>query len=407
MRFPYVVVSCAALSLLFACPSVAQESIRLPNDPSVAPNGKQIVFSWIGEIWKAKIDGTQVQRLTNHDARDSQPLVSPDGSRIAFVSNRSGAEQIYVMNLDGTQLRQLTFHTEGFELSDWFPDGKSLLALGSRDHYHRDTTRLLKIDATERRKEVVLADAMAEFAKVSPDGKKILFTREGERWWRKGYQGERSTQIWMLDLKTNQFTELLHEGVECMWPTWMPDSKGFYFTKGALHGFELWKFRFAKNAEQPGDQTQVFAFSDDSIVYPSLSKNGKTMLFRHLFDLYSFRPNAGEQPRKLELNVGKDIDLPMDEMRREFSSATEAAFTQDGLEIAFIAGGDVWVMDTKLREPKRVTKTAGYEEDIVFSKDGKEIWFSSTKDGQVDIWKATRKDSDSFWWQNDEFVWSK
>ena len=111
----------------------AGQPIRLAEDPSITPNGKQLVFSWIGEIWIAKIDGSGLRRLTINDANDSQPLVSPDGKRVAFVSDRTGANQIFVMKLDGSGLKQLTFHSEGYELSDWFPDGKHLLALGSRD----------------------------------------------------------------------------------------------------------------------------------------------------------------------------------------------------------------------------------------------------------------------------------
>ena len=72
------------------------------------------------------------------------------------------------MEADGTRVRQVTFHSAGYELSDWFPDGKHVLALGDRDHFHRDATRLIKIDVTQRKKEVVLVDAMAEWAKVSP-----------------------------------------------------------------------------------------------------------------------------------------------------------------------------------------------------------------------------------------------
>lgn len=377
--------------------------IRMPANPVISPDGQHIAFAWLGEIWTAEIGGGSARRLTNSDATDGQPLFSPDGERIAFVSTRTGSPQIFVMNADGTSPQQLTFHSAGYSLADWFPDGESILALGSRDHFHRDSTRLIKVSATERSAEKILADAMVEDAKLSPDGTQVLFTREGERWWRKGYEGERSAQVWLLELESGEFRELVHEGVECMWPIWMPDGKGFYFTKGALHGFELWKYRFVKNKSKAGKQSKVFGFEDDSIVYPSISHDGKTILFRHLFDLYSLTTEGEKRPSKIELRVAGDVDLPQDEMRREFSSADEVAFTDDGLEIAFVAGGDVWVTDTKLREPKRVTTTAGYEENVTFSTDGTELWFTSVTDGQVDIWKVTRQDADSYWWQNSEF----
>lgn len=404
IQLAYLIL-CVWLGTFSTAGSAAAEKtrqIRLPSTPSVSPDGSRIAFSWIGEIWSAKIDGSDLQRLTNSDATETQPIYSPNGKHLAYVSDRTGTKQIYVANPDGTDGRQVTFHSAGYELSDWFPDNKHLLALGSRDHFHRDSTRMIKINSSERKPEVILADAMAEAAKVSPDGKRVLFTREGERWWRKGFQGERSSQVWMLDLKSGEFQELVHAGVECMWPVWMPDGKGFYFTKGALSGFELWQYRFDKQVSKPGKQQLVYGFEDDSIVFPTISRDGKTIVFRHLFDLYRLNPKD-PQPTKLELSVANDVELPADEMKRELTSASDVAFSHDGLEIAFIAGGDVWVMDTILKEPKRVTMTDGYEQDVVFSNDGKELWFVGTTDGQTDIWKATRNDAKQYWWQNDGF----
>ena len=220
--------------------------IQLVNQPAVSADGSLIAFSWRDEIWSAAIDGSNWQRLTNHPASDSQPLFSPDGQQLAFVSTRTGAPQVFVMQVDGTLPRQVTFHTAGYTLADWFPDGQSLLAVGSRDHFYRDAERLIQIDVRERKAERILVDAAIKNPKLSPDGKLVLVNREGERWGRKVYKGERSAQIWQFDLDSGKFNEVLHEGVECMWPMWMANGKGFYFTKGDVHGFDLWRFRFAK-----------------------------------------------------------------------------------------------------------------------------------------------------------------
>lgn len=379
-----------------------QRQILLAETPSLSPDGETLAFSWFGEIWTATIDGKDLRRLTNNEAFDSQPLFSPDGSQLAFVSNRTASNQIYVMDCDGSGIEQVTFHSAGYSLEDWFPDGKSLLATGQRDHFHRDANRLIRVRIGERTAEEILVNAMAEDAKVAPDGKRILFTREGERWWRKGYEGERSAQVWMYDLEKDQFSELLHEGVECMWPLWMPDGLGFYFTKGAAKGFELWRYRFAKKKDKPGKQKRIASFEDDSIVYPTISRDGKTIAFRHLFDLY--RMDVGKNlPIKIELELDGGIDLPNDLQRRTFSRADEVAFTDDGLDIAMIVGGDLWVMDTKLKEPQRVTTSDGYESDVLFSPAGDQIWFTLATEGQVDIWKATRKNDEEYWWQNTEF----
>src|SRR5262249_19785334 len=86
------------------------------------------------------------------------------------------------------------------------------------------------------------------------------------------------------------------------------------------------------------------------------------------------------------------------------SQATEVVFSADGLDIAFIAGGDLWVMDTELREPRQVTKTPEEEHNPVFSSDGESLWFVSDGEGQADIWRAARADTKKYWWLNDKFT---
>lgn len=377
--------------------------VQMANDPCLSPDGKILAFRWANEIWTVPTEGGEAKRLTNHPAADGQPRFSPDGNQIAFVSDRSGSDQIYVMPAEGGVPEQKTFHSEGYSLADWYPDGNSVLAIGQRDHFWRGAQRMMQIDFTKRSAEKILLDDYASQAVLSPDGTKVLFVREGERWWRKGYRGERASQIWLLDLKTNETSELLHEGYECMWPLWMPNGNGFYFTKGDDTGFDLWRYRFAKD-EKPMKQKQLAGFDDDSIVKPCISRDGSTIVFRHLFDLYAFTPSEKGGPRKLAITISADTGLADDNLQTNLSRADDVAFTEDGLEIAFTAGGDLWLMDTELREPIRATKSDGQESDLVFAPDGKSLWFTRAIDGQLDIWKLEPKSKDSFWWQQKEFI---
>ena len=380
--------------------------IQMASDFALSPDGKTLVFRWANDLWSTKIEGGPIRRLTNNPSVDSDPKFSPDGTKIAFISNRSGSNQIYIMPAEGGIPEQKTFHSEGYSLADWFPDGNSVLATGSRDHFWKGASRLLKIDITKRAAEKVLLDDTALAPALSQDGNKILFVREGERWWRKGYRGERSGQIWMLDLANGTTTEVLHEGVECIWPQWMPNGKGFYFAKGTGHGLELWRYRFA-GGEQPARQRKVWGFPDDAIYKPTISRDGSTLVFRHLFDTYVLNTGRDEQPRKLELSVDADTELPDDLSRSSLSRADEVAFTDDGLEIAFTAHGELFVMDTELKEPIQATRTDGYEESPIFTNDGKELWFTRRENGQVDLWKLEPKDPKKYWWQQKEFTETK
>jgi tricorn protease len=406
-RYALVVISLAT-SILPVPKGIAvgQEpiSIRMASDFALSPDGSTLVFRWANELWSTSTaQPDAVKRLTNHPAVDAEPRFSPDGKRIAFTSNRSGASQIYIMPAEGGVPEQKTFHSEGYSLADWFPDGQSVLAVANRDHFWRGSGRMMQIDITKRSAEKVLLDDTALSPSLSNDGKRILFVREGERWWRKGYRGERASQIWMLDLGTGETSELLHEKVESLWPLWMPGGKGFYFAKGTPHGMDLWRYRFATD-EQPAKQRKVWGFDDDSIAKPAISRNGTTLVFRHLFDTYVLHPGKDDQPTKLDLRVAADTDLPDDLQRSTGNRADEVAFTDDGLEIAFTFNGDLWVMDTELKEPIQVTNSDGYEESPIFANDGKSLWFTRRENGQVDLWKVEPKDPGKYWWQQREFV---
>ncbi len=198
--------------------------------------------------------------------------------------------------------------------------------------------------------------------------------------------------------------ELLHEGTECLWPMWMSDASGFFFTKGQAKGFELWSYKFAKKEGRPAKQKRVAGFDEDSIVKPCISRDGSTIVFRHLFELYSWKTGSDEAPRKISVTISSDVGLREDRYISNLSRADDVAFSDDGLEIAFTAGGDLWVMDTELREPIQVTATDGHESSPVFANDGKSIYFSRAIDGQIDLWQAKPKDEDKFWWQQREFV---
>ena len=119
-----------ALPLLLLLPSsataddaAAMRSVRLLSSYELTPDGQTLVLTWRGDLWRVPVTGGAAERLTWHPASDRQPRISPDGRRLAFVSDRSGTAQVHVMPLTGGRPEQVTLHTEGFRLYDWFPSG--------------------------------------------------------------------------------------------------------------------------------------------------------------------------------------------------------------------------------------------------------------------------------------------
>src|SRR5262245_28915094 len=225
------------LSLLItASTAPARETIRLANNPALSPDGQLLAFDWNGDVWIVPANGGEARQLTTNPGRDTQPKFAPNGKTIAFISDREGSPQVYTVPVDGGLPRQLTHHTAGAALQEWTPDGNSLLIKATRDNFWKHGERFYLIKNAERPTEHMLFDDYGSDGALSPDGKKLLFTREGEPWWRKGYQGARVAQIWLFDRDAKSFTKILHEDFGCRWPLWKPDGSGFYYVREHARG---------------------------------------------------------------------------------------------------------------------------------------------------------------------------
>jgi tricorn protease len=395
----FFLYSCFLLGFLCSA-ALAQSTspIKLAADPALSPDGRTLAFAWNGDIWLVPSKGGRARPLTHHEANDAQPAFSPDGSEIAFVSDRGEGRQVYVMPLAGGKPKQVTFHSEGYALAEWTPAGDRLLVSGDRDHFWRKPQRFFWVSPETRQAEPLLFDAQGDNATLSPNGRQCLFTREGTGRWRKGYVGSQASQIWHYDLDSQQFKQLLSDPSGCRWPLWKPEGTGFYYVGAGSGSFNLWEYDLAT-----GQERQLTFFDDDSVVSPCLSRDGSTLVFGRLFDLYRFRPGQDQAPQRLKIRHALD-DVEPSPTRKILDQATQLAFSHDGLEVAFIAGGDLWVMDTELREPRPVTVTPEEERDPVFSVDGDSLLYVSDTQGQCDLWRAQRADPNTYWWRNQAFT---
>ena len=162
--------------------------------PSWSPDGKRIAFSserdghvhakhgWpTSEIYVMDADGRNQRNLTNNPANDRQPSWSPDGKRIAFMSNRDGADlhfDIYVMDADGRNEQKLTENPNTDRQPSWSPDGKQIAFSSVRREEHF-SHEIYVMDAdggnTQRLTENLKTDL---FPTWSPDGTQIAFASD-------------------------------------------------------------------------------------------------------------------------------------------------------------------------------------------------------------------------------------
>src|SRR5258706_10618607 len=104
--------------------SAAAVEAALPSfaEPSISPDRSEIAFVSGGDIWTVAAAGGDARLLVSHPASESRPLYSPDGRRLAFISNRTGNGDIYVLTFETGELKRLTFDDASDQLDAWSRD---------------------------------------------------------------------------------------------------------------------------------------------------------------------------------------------------------------------------------------------------------------------------------------------
>jgi hypothetical protein len=149
------------------------------HDPEYSPDGTRIAFrsdrDGNSEIYVANADGSSPVRLTNHTGYDLNPAWSPDGSRIAFRSGRDGNDEIYVMNADGSNVVRLTTNAAFDGKPSWSPNGSRIAFQSNR----AGNNHIWIMNADGSNQTALTSGTNSdEVPAWSPDGSKIAFARD-------------------------------------------------------------------------------------------------------------------------------------------------------------------------------------------------------------------------------------
>ena len=383
--------------------------IYLGSNPSVDGDGQHFAFEWNDHLWVASTLGGYARRLGTGDAADSWPVMSPDGKKIAFASDRDGGMKVFVFDIERDCVRQITHHSETTYPRAWCPDNRELLCIGYRDQAGTKTcARVLRVCTDARTAEKVAFDLPAGDPAMSPDGRTILFLRRGDALYRKRPHsiGPAAGQIWSYTPATGAFAPLVAHATDCRSPQWLPDGSGFYYldAKGGVRN--VWRYDFATGAE-----TQLTFFADDHVFQPSLSADGRVMVFRQKFDFWRFTPTvAGAKPERILLKPEPGYVPRGAAKRRRYDtcwnndSDGDVSFCDNGTQVAFTTGGDLYVMDTVICEPTLVHgETRTHERECAFSPDGRTLYYLSDRGDTSLVMKAEPEDPSKPWWENARF----
>ncbi|HYV37156.1 MAG TPA: hypothetical protein VE988_15730, partial [Gemmataceae bacterium] len=294
----------APLVLLASVVSAADAvEIKLARHPDYH-NGK-VVFSYLGDIWTAKEDGSNPQRLTVHRGRDEHPRFSPDGKWIAFSSNRFGNHDVFIMPSEGGQAKQLTFHSGGDTVVGWTRDSKKVIFQASRGMMFPGIPNLYEVPISGNVEQPILTD-WGYWGSYSPDSKMFAFNRHPAVWWRKHYRGSYSADLWVMDTTTMKFKQLVdektpdEEKANNFWPMY-GNGGDIYFvsdraTKAKSGTPEVYKSvnNIWKVNDSTGQLTQVTKHTSGAMFWPSMSGDGKVIVYEENFGLWKLDVATGK-----------------------------------------------------------------------------------------------------------------
>lgn len=188
-------------------------TIPMAGEPQISPDGKRVAYTltravlassrYDDDLWLIDTDGSRNIQLTRSDGDEEHPRWSPDGKRLAFLSDREGRGAIYLIDPDAGEAERITDEPAGIFDFEWSPDGKSIAFLRQDETPEGDRKR-----ARER-----------DDARVAGEGL-------------------RSSHIYLLDLESRKVRALTSGRRYIFTFSWSPDSRDLVFAHGTVAGLD-------------------------------------------------------------------------------------------------------------------------------------------------------------------------
>jgi tricorn protease len=354
-------------------------------EPSLSPDHKEIAFVSGGDIWTVPFSGGEARLLVSHPATESRPLWSPDGSRLAFISNRTGNGDVYVLTLATGELKRITFDDINDQLDGWSRDGKWLyFSSVSRDI--SGMSDVFRVRAEGGTPMQVAADRYAAeyWAAAAPDGSTLAITARGlpfGQWWRHGHSHIDESEIWLVhdvapgSASSPRYEQVTTGGAKSGWPMWSPDGATIYFMSDRSGNENLWM-----RARAGGEATQLTHFTDGRVLWPSISTDGQAIAFERDFGVWTYDVPS-RQAHRVAITLRGSPAGPAVEHVTLTNGIQQLALSPDAKKVAFTVRGDIFAASAKDGgDAARVTTSPGPEEQLAWAPDSRRLAYASERD---------------------------
>lgn len=366
-------------ALLFTANVLAENDPLWMRYPAISPNGETIAFTYKGDIYTVPANGGKATQLTTHPAHDTRPIWSPDGSKIAFASDRNGNFDIFIMDMEGGSPKQLTTHSAN-EYPETFSDAKHILYSAAIQQDAKDSQfpsgqfpQIYRIGINGGRPELYSSLAMESLA-LNKKGDKLLYQdKKGyEDPWRKHHQSSITRDIWLCTLdREHSFQKITSFKGEDRNPVWATDGSSFYYLSEEKGSFNIFK-----NDLTGRNSRQITNHTMHPVRFLTSDNNGN-LCYGYDGEIYTVK--EGTQPKKVDVQIISD-KVENDLIHQlKASGATDIAVSPNGKEVAFIVRGDVYVTSVDYETTKQITNTPQQERDLDFSPDGRSLVYSAER----------------------------
>ena len=365
------------------------EEARLIRFPHI--NGKQIVFSYAGDLYTVSDQGGTARKLTSDIGYEMFPRISPDGKYIAFTGQYDGNTEVFVIPSAGGIPRRLTYTAtlNRDDLGDrmgpnnivigWTPDSKHILFRTRQFTFNDFTGQLMTVPA-EGGEAVEIPLKNGGFASYSPDGKKLAYNyvfREFRTW--KRYQGGMADDIRIYDFDTHQSQKITDEIRQDIIPMWSADGNKIYFISDRDDIMNLYVYNLSDKT------TRQLTFNKDyDIKFPALG--GDQIVDEQGGILYKFDTRT-EKASPIPVEIDNDQNWARPEWKDVSGQISRMDVAPNGERVVVAARGDIFTLPAKSGITYNLTNSSNANDrNPQWSPDGKWIAYISDKNGEFNIW---------------------
>ncbi len=384
--------------LIISFQTIAQKTPLWLRYPAISPDGKSIVFSFKGDLYKVSASGGTAYPLTLHEAHDFMPVWSHDGKKIAFASDRFGNFDVFVIDANGGEPTRLTYNSAQDYPYDFSPDDSKVI-FGTNRNDIASSARFPVLSVFKKLYEasvnggrsIMVNSAGMENAHYNSKGSEIIFqdNKGFEDPWRKHHTSSITRDIWLYNIKNDSYKKLSSFNGEDREPIFSSDDQKYFYLNEKSGSLNVYEAETNLPTGQAGgdDETQLTHFKNNPVRFLSRA-NDNTLCFTYDGEIYTMKP--GGSPEKLNVIINSENKDNTQTVMPVNGGATEFELSPNGKEIAFVFRGEIFVTSVDGGITKRITNTPFQERTVTFSPDGRSLYYAAEhEDKGWDIMKTS------------------